>query len=101
MVPTAVTVSVGEGITNLSASMIGGIQPDVIRKLASDSYDDGFLQRTFLIMLRPAVMGKDVPTPNIVEKYRALVHQLIRSANTGQCATAPTKSKTCFIITAT
>jgi hypothetical protein len=71
---------VGRGvgaIPNMSTSMIGGIQPDVIRKLTSESYDDGFLQRTLLIMLRPAVMGKDVPTPKIIEKYRDLVHKLI------------------------
>ena len=68
----------GEGIIpNMSTSMIGGIQPDVIRKLANDSYDDGFLQRTFMIMLRGAVIGKDIPTPKIVEKYRDLVRRLI------------------------
>ena len=71
-------VTRGEGIIpNLATSMMGGIQPDVIRKLANDSYDDGFLQRAFMIMPRAAVMGKDVPIPNIVEKYRDLVHQLI------------------------
>jgi hypothetical protein len=71
-------ISRGAGIVpNLAASMLGGIQPDVIRKLANESYDDGFLQRTFMVMLRPAVMGKDVPSPNVVEKYRDLVHRLV------------------------
>ena len=32
-------------IPNLSVSLLGGIQPDVIRRLSSESYDDGLLQR--------------------------------------------------------
>ncbi len=71
---------VGRGagmIPNLSTCLLGGIQPDVIRLLTKESYDDGFLQRTFLIMLRPAVIGKDIPTPNIVEKYDELVKKLL------------------------
>ena len=54
---------VGRGagiIPNLSVSMLGGIQPDVIRRLSSESYDDGFLQRMLLIVMRPAGIGKDV-----------------------------------------
>jgi hypothetical protein len=54
----------------------GFIQPDVIRKLAIESYDDGFLQRMILIVLRPAVMGKDTPTPPIAETYARLVERL-------------------------
>ena len=40
-------------IPNLSVSLLGGIQPDVIRRLASESYDDGFLQRMLLIVHAP------------------------------------------------
>ena len=46
-------------IHNLSASIIGGIQPDPIRKLADGGEDDGLLQRFIPIMLRPAVGGRD------------------------------------------
>ena len=54
-------------IPNLSVSLLGGIQPDVIRQLVGESYDDGFLQRMLMIVMRPAGLGKDVPTPRRVE----------------------------------
>jgi Protein of unknown function (DUF3987)/RepB DNA-primase from phage plasmid len=63
-------------IPNLSISLLGGIQPDVIRRLAMESYDDGFLQRLLVILLRPAVMGKDVPTPAVADKYAKLIERL-------------------------
>ena len=46
-------------IEHLSVSMLGGIQPEPIRKLAGDSDDDGLLQRFIPIVLRPAVIGRD------------------------------------------
>jgi uncharacterized protein DUF3987 len=67
----------GEGIIpNLSACLLGGVQPDVIRKFAMDSYDDGFLQRMLLIMLRPAVIGQDVPKPAVADRYDNLIKRL-------------------------
>ena len=67
----------GQGIIpNLSVTLIGGIQPDIIRKLSANSYDDGFLQRMLLIILRPAVMGKDEPTPAVADKYAKLIERL-------------------------
>ena len=63
-------------IPNLSVNLMGGVQPDVIKKLASESYDNGFLQRMILVMLRPAVMGKDEATP-CADEYAALVDQLL------------------------
>jgi hypothetical protein len=74
---------VGRGagiIPNLSVSMMGGIQPEVIRKIAAEAYDDGFLQRMILIMLRPAVMGKDVPAPPVADAYARLVERLTELA---------------------
>ena len=50
-------------VQNLSVSLLGGIQPDLIRKLASDAHDDGMLQRMFPIVLRPAALGSDEPIP--------------------------------------
>jgi hypothetical protein len=63
-------------IDNLSVSMLGGIQPDMIRKLAADGVDDGLLQRLFPIVLRPATMGSDEPMSMAVENYSDLVEQL-------------------------
>jgi len=64
-------------IPNLSVSMMGGVQTDVIKKIAAESYDDGFLQRMLLIMLRPPTMGKDAPAPPVAETYARLVDRLI------------------------
>ena len=64
-------------IPNLSVSLLGGIQPDVIRRLSAESYDDGFLQRMLLVVMRPAEVGKDVPTSNVSEEYDELIDRLI------------------------
>jgi len=63
-------------IPNWGYSLLCGIQPSVMRKLASDSYDDGFLQRMLIIVLREATLGKDEPTPPIAATYEKLVRQL-------------------------
>jgi hypothetical protein len=70
---------VGRGpclIENLSVSMLGGVQPDAIRKLAGDGVDDGLLQRLFPIVLCPATIGSDEPMSTAVENYSDLVEQL-------------------------
>ncbi len=70
---------VGRGsgiIENLSVSILGGIQPEPLRKIAGDSVDDGLLQRLFPVMLRNATLGHDNPTPPITVRYRALVEAL-------------------------
>lgn len=72
---------VGRGasvIQNLSVSLIGGIQPEPIRAIARDMHDDGLLQRLFPIILRPGKLGKDVPMPDVVSDYSALVERLTR-----------------------
>ena len=51
-------------VPNLSVCMLGGIEPDVIRQLAAESQDDGFLQRMMVVVLRPAGIGLDVPRPS-------------------------------------
>jgi hypothetical protein len=51
---------VGRGsvyIENLSASLIGGIQPEPIRKVADDSADDGLLQRLLPVILKSCRRG--------------------------------------------
>lgn len=81
---------VGRGsvlINNLSVSMLGGIQPDPLRKLAADTHDDGLLQRLFPIIMAPAVQGQDVETPDVAEHYADLIarlHALKPPHGTGQ-----------------
>lgn len=70
---------VGRGSTyidNLSASLIGGIQPDPIRKLANDSTDDGLLQRLLPIVVSGAQVGKDEPVGLIGNAYCDLIDRL-------------------------
>ena len=70
---------VGRGavlIPNLSVSMLGGVQPDLIRKIAEDTHDDGLLQRGCPIVLRPATMGRDEPADPINDKYHKLIDAL-------------------------
>ncbi|GLQ79283.1 hypothetical protein GCM10007881_28010 [Mesorhizobium huakuii] len=72
-------ISRGVGlIDNLSISMLGGIQPEAIRKLAADTHDDGLLQRLFAIVLQPATNGTDEPSPDIASQYGTLIDQLHR-----------------------
>ena len=70
---------VGRGasiIDNLSVSMLGGIQPEPLRKVAGDTIDDGLLQRLFPITLATATMGRDEPMPPINSDYRLLIELL-------------------------
>jgi hypothetical protein len=70
---------VGRGsvyIENLSVSILGGIQPELIRKIADDSMDDGLLQRLLPVVLRPAVEGRDEPQSDVAGEYAALINHL-------------------------
>jgi hypothetical protein len=63
-------------VPNMGLSVLGGVQDSVIRKLASEVYDDGLIQRLIPIVLRPATESKDEPTPQAVEDYTKLIEQL-------------------------
>jgi hypothetical protein len=63
-------------IENLSVSLLGGIQPDPIRKIADDSVDDGLLQRLIPIVLSRGRAGKDAPTAQAGRRYDELIVQL-------------------------
>ncbi|MCG6115874.1 MAG: DUF3987 domain-containing protein [Mesorhizobium sp.] len=63
-------------IPNLSISMLGGIQPDSIRRLAADGVDDGFLQRIFPIVLRRGPLGIDRQEDPSSDAYDALIGKL-------------------------
>lgn len=60
-------------IENLSVSLLGGIQPDKIRKTIKEAQDDGLIQRLFPIVLKPSNVGKDEPTPDVALEYEALI----------------------------
>lgn len=60
-------------IPNVSVSLLGGIQPEPIRKIAGDAVDDGLLQRLFPISLRTASIGADDPMPPINQDYEKLI----------------------------
>jgi Protein of unknown function (DUF3987) len=63
-------------IENLSISLLGGIQPDPIRKVAADTIDDGLLQRLIPIVLCRGSAGKDAPTSRAAARYNKLVEWL-------------------------
>lgn len=67
-------------IPNLSIGLLGGIQPEPLRKIAGESVDDGLIQRFLPIVLRPATMGRDVPTGDAVAIYERLVERLTKLA---------------------
>ncbi|MDX0312060.1 DUF3987 domain-containing protein [Sinorhizobium meliloti] len=70
---------VGRGVVaidNLSVSMLGGIQPEPIRRIAADAADDGLLQRLFPICLGSSSVGLDVPPAAAVGQYSGLVPRL-------------------------
>ena len=63
-------------IENLSVSILGGIQPEPMRKLADESMDDGLLQRLLPVVLRGAVESSDEPLSDDVAEYSALINRL-------------------------
>ena len=70
---------VGRGvfhIDNIGISMLGGIQPEVIQKVARDNYDDGLIQRLIPIVLHPGTLGHDDPTPPVAHEYARLIERL-------------------------
>jgi hypothetical protein len=70
---------VGRGsslLPNLSVCLLGGIQPEPIRKVAADAHDDGLLQRLFPVVLKPSTMGRDERAPDVVGRYAVTVEGL-------------------------
>jgi hypothetical protein len=63
-------------IENLSVSVLGGIQPDLIRKAADESHDDGLIQRLLPIVVRSGTAGRDEPTHETVDAYAGLIERL-------------------------
>ena len=70
-------ISRGAGlIENMSASLLGGIQPEPMREIADGTVDDGLIQRIIPVMLAPATMGTDAPTSDAEACYGKLVEHL-------------------------
>ena len=63
-------------IENLSACVLGGIQPDLIRKVAAETVDDGLLQRLLPIVLVPGAAGRDEEMLDAAKDYGDLVRRL-------------------------
>jgi hypothetical protein len=57
-------------------SLLGGIQLEPIQKVATDTVDDGLLQRMFPIILRRGTAGRDAPTSQAGQRYDALIERL-------------------------
>lgn len=66
----------GVFVPNLSASMLGGVQPDVIKRLVEQSADDGLIQRFMPVVLGAATVGEDAPMPDVTGPFEDLVRAL-------------------------
>ena len=64
-------------IRNLSINLLGGIQPDIIRRLAAEGIDDGLLQRSSPFVLKPSSVGQDKEIDNITLQYGSKVRELL------------------------
>ncbi|WP_134681937.1 DUF3987 domain-containing protein [Paracoccus ravus] len=60
-------------ISNLSASMLGAVQPEPIRKLTAESVDDGLIQRMLPVLMAPAGDDQDIPAGTESEAYHEAV----------------------------
>ena len=63
-------------IDNLSVSILGGIQPDALRKIMADATDDGLIQRFIPVVLQSAGLGVDEELPDVAREYEDLVEGL-------------------------
>jgi Protein of unknown function (DUF3987)/RepB DNA-primase from phage plasmid len=63
-------------IPNLSACVLGGIQPDKIREFAADGVDDGLLQRACPIILSASTNDRDKVEDEVNREYTAIVARL-------------------------
>lgn len=69
-------------VPNCSVSLIGGIQPEPLRKIADDTVDDGLIQRLIPVILRPGHVGSDQPSGMAVTEYAELIRYLTRHRDT-------------------
>jgi hypothetical protein len=79
---------VGSGsvfIKNWSACLIGGIQTEPLKAIASNLQEDGLLQRFMVIYGRPGKPGNEQP-PNKAydDRYRTIMRQLWETKSSGE-----------------
>jgi len=70
---------VGRGsflIDNLSVSILGGVQPDPIRRIVGDATDDGLIQRFLPVILQPANIGRDEEGCDVAYEYDDIIERL-------------------------
>jgi hypothetical protein len=68
-------------LENVSLTILGGIQPDVIRKFANGVDDDGLIQRIIPVMLRPGwPPTADQKASEAVQAFNELTPLLLRLA---------------------
>lgn len=64
-------------VPNWSACMVGGIQPEMIRRIASGMGNDGLLQRFMIVVARAAQKGIDrYPDHEAMDRFAALFDHL-------------------------
>ncbi len=64
-------------VPNWSACLLGGIQPEVIARIAQEAADDGLLQRFLFAVVAQTEPGEDrPPDAAALERYRALIPAL-------------------------
>ncbi|TJW14936.1 MAG: DUF3987 domain-containing protein [Mesorhizobium sp.] len=67
----------GGGVPNVSVSIIGGIQPDLIREFSSKAQEDGLLARLSTIIVAPATAELDEPLPaSFGDSFNRLIERL-------------------------
>jgi hypothetical protein len=66
-------------VKNLSASILGGIQPERLKEITNLT-SDGLLQRFLPVMIREATFAKDRPIKD--EAYGNLVHEMMKATPT-------------------
>jgi hypothetical protein len=65
-------------IPNLSLTIIGGMQPELIRKFSKGASDDGLIQRLTPIMLQPAATPiSNSQTAEDIDSFAVLIVQLL------------------------
>lgn len=74
-------------IPNFSVSMIGGIQPDAIRRIAKDMTDDGLMQRFIIVIGRNSRELDRMEDPVVSREYGELIERLHAVQGSGKPVT--------------
>jgi phage/plasmid primase-like uncharacterized protein len=60
----------------VSITMLGGVQPDPIRRIVAEASDDGLIQRFLPVILRPSEVGTDEPAGEVQDEYDNVITRL-------------------------